>query len=67
MQQWWIGAATAAAAAVGYLLKRWIERRRRSEDLMRRLQALALIKGMRREGISMMELERIEREAAGED
>lgn len=64
MQQWWIGAATAVAAALGYLAKRWLERRRRSEGLSRRLQALALLRSMKREGISMKELDQIERDAA---
>lgn len=63
MQQWWIGVATLATAALGYLLRRWIERRSRSEGLSRRLKALALMRGMKREGVSMDDLERIEREA----
>jgi len=63
MQQWWIGAATAAAAGIGYLVKRWIERRRPSEALTRRLKALELLRGMKREGVSMAELEQIERQA----
>ena len=64
MQQWWIGAATAVVAALGYLAKRWLERRGRAEGLNCRLQALALIRGMKREGISMKELEQVERDAA---
>jgi len=64
MQQWWIGLAAGAATAVGYIIRRWIEKRGRSEGLRRRLQALSLLQGMKREGVSMKDLERIEREAA---
>lgn len=64
MQQWWLAVATGLAASIGYLVKRWVERRARDEGLKRRLQALSLLRGMRREGISMRDLQQIEREAA---
>lgn len=63
MQQWWLAVAPLAVGAAGYLARRWIERRRRSEGLKRKLQALALHIGMHREGLTIHDLERIEREA----
>lgn len=51
-------------AAVSYIAKRWIERRDRSEGLSRRLKALTLLREMKREGVSMGDLERIERDAS---
>ena len=66
MQQVWLAIVAVIAPAIGYIVKRWIERRRRSEALKRRLQALALHQGLKREGLSMSDLDRIERQA-GED
>jgi hypothetical protein len=64
MQQWWWAAIPIMAGGVGYLVRRFLERRRRAEALKRKLQALALHQGMKREGLSMQDLEQVEREAA---
>lgn len=63
MQQWWWSLAPVGLGAVGFLLKRWIEGRRRSEGLKRKLQALALHAGLRREGLTMDDLATLERKA----
>ena len=55
----WMAVAAPALAGVGYLVRRWIEGRRRSERLKRRLQALALWQGMRRTGVTVGELDRL--------
>jgi Arc/MetJ-type ribon-helix-helix transcriptional regulator len=60
MQYGWWGTIPVVLAAVGYLLRRWLERRRRSEGLRLKLQALALHQGLRRAGLSLEDLERIE-------
>jgi hypothetical protein len=65
MENWWWTILPIVLAGLGYLAKRWIERRRRSEALRRKLQALALHQGMVRAGVNLSDLERIEREAAG--
>jgi hypothetical protein len=49
---------------LGYLARRFLERRHRAEALKRKLQALALHQGMKRGGLSMQDIEQIEREAA---
>ena len=66
MQRWWWAAISIIAGGLGYLARRFLERRRRGEalKLKRKLQALALHQGMRREGLSMQDLEQSEREAA---
>ena len=63
MQQWWWALVALAVLGAGYVLRRWIERRRRMEGLSRKLRALALYQGMKREGVSLDDLDRIEREA----
>lgn len=52
------------AGAIGYLCRRWMERRKRSEGLKRKLQALALHAGLKRSGLTMQNLERLERDAS---
>lgn len=64
MWDWLVVAFPMVIAAAGYVLKRWIERRGRSERLKRRLQALALHKGLKREGLSIEDLDRLEDKAA---
>lgn len=63
MQQWWWSVVPIAVGAVGFLARRWIERRRRSEGLKRKLQALALHVGLRREGLTLDDLRSLERKA----
>jgi hypothetical protein len=63
MQQWWWAAVPLAVGAMGYLARRWIERRRRAEGLNRKLQALALHVGLRREGLTLDDLDQLERRA----
>ena len=64
MQDGWLVAATAGLGVIGYLIKRWIEGRRRGEGLKRKLQALALHQGMEKAGLSLADLDAIERDAA---
>ena len=64
MQQWWLALVPLGAAAIGYFVRRRIERKFRSEAVMRRLQALALLRGMRRERVTLADLDRVERDAA---
>jgi hypothetical protein len=64
MQHWWWAAIPIIAGGLGYLARRFLERRHRAEALKRKLQALALHQGMKREGLSMQDLERVEREAS---
>lgn len=59
MQTWWMVVVAPVLAAVGYVLRRLIEGRRRGETLKRRLQALALWQGMRRTGLTLGELDRL--------
>lgn len=59
MQQWLIALVSPALAAAGYLGRRWLEGRRRSEVLKRRLQALALHQGMERTGLSLKDLDQL--------
>lgn len=59
MQNWWVMAVASALAGAGYLLRRLIEGRRRSETLKRRLQALALHQGMERTGLSLKDLDQL--------
>ena len=59
MQQWLIAAVAPALAGFGYLIRRWMEGRRRGEVLKRRLQALKLWKGMKRTGLTMQDLDRL--------
>lgn len=63
MENWWWATLPIIVTALGYLARRWIERRRRGEALKRKLQALH--QGMVRAGVNLADLERIEREAAG--
>lgn len=63
MQQWWLVLFPMGAAAGGYLARRWIEGRRRSEALKRKLQALTLYQGMKRQGVTLDDLENLERQA----
>lgn len=63
MQQWWWATVPIILGGVGYLLRRWLERRHKSEGLRRKLQALALHQGLKRAGLSLEELERLERRA----
>lgn len=63
MQQWWWAFAPILAAVLGYVARRWIERRRRAEGLKRKLQALALYQGMSKQGVTFDDLARIERRA----
>ena len=51
-----------AIGAVGYLLRRWLERRAKNEALRRKLQTLSLYQGMKRTGLSVAELDQLERE-----
>ena len=55
----WMVVAGPVLAGMGYLLRRWIEGRRRGETLKRRLQALALLQGMRRTGLTLSDLDRL--------
>lgn len=59
MHQWWMAAAVPIVGALGYLIRRWIEGRARSELLKRRLQALALHQGMERSGLSLGDLDKL--------
>jgi len=59
MQSWWIAAAGRVLAGLAYFARRVIEGRRRWETLKRRLQALALVRGMRRAGVTIDELEQL--------
>lgn len=63
MQEWHLSLMAIVAGAAGYILRRLIERRGRSEGLKRRLQAVALLRAMRRERVTMEELETVEQEA----
>ena len=51
-------------ASTGYVLRRALEKRRRSEGLRRRLQALGLHQGLKRAGLSMSDLDKVEESAA---
>jgi hypothetical protein len=64
MEQWWLAILPMAGAALGYIAKRSIERGARSEAIKRRLGALALLRGLRREQITMADLDQVERDAA---
>ena len=57
---WVVGDYSNCACCSGLVLRRWLERRRRSEGLRLKLQALALHQGLRRAGLSLEDLERIE-------
>ena len=59
MQQWVIAALVPLIAAAGYLLRRLIEGRRKGETLRRRLQALALHKGMKQTGLTVRDLDQL--------
>jgi hypothetical protein len=59
MHSWWIVAMAPVLAGLGYLTRRAIEGRRRSEKLKRRLQALALLQGMKRAGLTVRELDQM--------
>lgn len=59
MQTWWMVVAGPVLGGVGYLVRRSLEGRRRGETLKRRLQALALVQGMRRTGLTVSELDRL--------
>lgn len=63
MQQWWWPIISLAVAGAGYVIRRLFERRRRSEALKRKLQALGLHIGMRREGLTLEDLDRLEHKA----
>lgn len=64
MDQWWLALVPIAAAGFGYLAKRHVERSSRAEALRRRLQALALLRGLRREQATIADLDQIERDAS---
>jgi hypothetical protein len=64
MQQWWWAIVPMAGASIGYVLRRALEKRRRSEGLKRRLRALALHQGLKRAGLSMSDLDKLEKSAA---
>ncbi|WP_423066134.1 hypothetical protein [Devosia sp. CN2-171] len=64
MQQWWWAMVPMVAASIGYVIRRAFEKRRRSEGLKRRLQALALHQGLKRAGLSMSDLDKVEKSAA---
>lgn len=64
MQQWWVEIVPIAAAAIGYFAKRHVERRARAEALTRRLQALVLLRELRREKATVADLDQIERDAS---
>lgn len=63
MQQWWWTVVPLVVGAAGYVARRWVERRKKSEGLKRKLQALALHIGLRREGLTLEDLRRLERDA----
>ena len=63
MQDWMLIVAPLALGSVGYLLRRWLERRRASEALKQRLQTLSLYQGLQRTGLSLDDLDRIQRRA----
>lgn len=63
MQNWWMVLLAPGLAAAGYLARRLIEGRRRSETLRRRLQALALLNGMKRSGHTLRDLDRLSDDA----
>ena len=63
MQEWMLIVAPVALAGAGYLLRRWLERRRASEALKQRLQTLSLYQGLQRTGLTLNDLDRIQREA----
>jgi hypothetical protein len=63
MQQWWWSVVPMGVLAVGYAVRRCIERRRRSEGLKRKLQALALYVGLKRAGLTIEDLSTLEHEA----
>ena len=64
MQELLLIATPLALAAIGYVFKRWLEHRGRSEALKRKLQTLSLHHGMKRAGLSLNELEQLERDAS---
>ena len=66
VQDWWLVFVPMAAAALGFLVRRAIERRRQSEGLKRKLQALALHQGMKAQGLSFSDLAEIESKAANQ-
>jgi len=59
MQQWWLAAVGALIGGAGYVLRRLIEGSKRKEVLKQRLQALALLRGMRQTGASLRDLDRL--------
>lgn len=63
MHNWWLAAVPIIAGGVGYLARRWLEKGRKAEALRRRLDALTLLRGMRRERVTFEDLEDVEREA----
>ncbi len=63
MEQWWLALVPIVAAAAGYLARRLIEGKPREEALVRRLRALSLLRGMRRERLTLEDLDRVERDA----
>jgi hypothetical protein len=48
--------------SAGYLLRRWLEHRAESEALKRMLLTVSLHQSMRRAGVSIADLDRLERE-----
>lgn len=64
MQQWWFSLAPMALMAIGYVFARFIERRPQSEGLKRKLDALALHRGMKKQGVTLVELSNLERRAS---
>lgn len=66
MQQWWWALLPVAIGGLGYLAKRYVEGAASAEAVRRRLEVLKLLRGLRREGATMADLDRIERDARGD-
>lgn len=63
MPSWWIAAVAPVLAGLAYLARRVIEGSRRGEKLKRRLQALALLRGLKRSGLTLDELDQLSDES----
>lgn len=59
MQGWIVAAVAPLLAGLGYLIRRALEGRRRGETLKRRLQAMALWRGLERTGLTVRDLDRL--------
>lgn len=64
MQQWFLAIFGVVAAGAGHLFKRWLQRDPRSERMKLRLEALTLLSGLRRERLSLRELDQFVDETA---